>query len=150
MRDPMVLATASTETIHHDLKSLPGGFVEARRLTYGEKIQRRAMVSGLKVKMQDRKRKGQQTDDGMEGEMNLVNEAATLFDFQKCIVDHNLEAEIVGPTGVVGEGGEPATTRKLDLSNASDIKKLDPRVGEEIDVWLSELNNFDEDSEGEE
>ena len=145
----MVIATASAETIHHDLKSLPGGWVEARRLTYGEKIQRRAMVSNMKIKMQDRKKKG--GDDTTEGEMNLVNELATHFDFQKCIIEHNLEAEITGPQLVEGDpdGTPPAQTRKLDLTQPSDIKKLDPRVGEEIDTWLSELNNFDEDDEGE-
>lgn len=143
----MVVATSNAaQTEHLDLKSLPDGWVEARRLTYGEKLQRRAMVSGLKIKMQDRRRKGQ--SDDMEGEMNMVNEAATLFDFQKCIVDHNLEALIEGPVPV-GDNGEAPQTRKLDLTNASDIKKLDPRVGEEIDTWLSELNNFEESEEGE-
>jgi len=141
----MVIATASAETIHHDLKSLPGAWVEARRLTYGEKIARRAMVSGMKIKMQDRKKK---KDDTTEGEMNLVNEMATLFDFQKCIMDHNLEAEITGPQAVT-DGEIPPETRLLDLTQPADIKKLDPRVGEEIDTWLSELNNFDEDDEGE-
>jgi hypothetical protein len=142
----MVIATASAETIHKDLKSLPGGWVEARRLTYGEKLQRRAMVSGMKIKMQDRKSK---KNDDMEGEMNLVNEAASLFDFQKCIMDHNLEAEITGPIGDVNSDEPVSNTRKLDLTTAADIKKLDPRAGEEIDTWLSEINNFDEDEEGE-
>jgi len=139
----MVIATSNTaETIRKDLKTLPGGYVVLRRLTYGEKIQRRAMVSGMKV------RGGSKSRD-FEGEMNLVNEAATMFDFQRCVVEHNLEAELKGPMGLVEGDEAPAQTRPLDLSKAADIKLLDPRVGEEIDGYLSEINNFEEDEEGE-
>jgi hypothetical protein len=145
MRDPMVIASASaSNTVRKDLKSLSGGYVEARLLTYGEKLARRAMVSGMKIEMQDRKRK--KSDDKMSGEMNLVNEAATLFDFAKCIVQSNLE--IADAVGEPNEDGSPPA-HPCDFTNPSDVKKLDPRVGEEIDTWLSELNNFDEDEEGE-
>jgi len=139
----MVVATSNNaETIRKDLKTLPGGYVVLRRLSWGEKLQRRAMVSGMKV------RGGNKSKD-FEGEMNLVNEAATMFDFQRCIVEHNLEAEIQGPMGVVEGDEPPEKTRPLDFSKAADIKLLDPRVGEEIDDLLSEINNFDEDEEGE-
>lgn len=114
------------DTIRKDLKTLPGGFVVLRRLTYGEKIQRRAMVSGMKI------RGGGKTKD-FEGEMNMVNEQATLFDFQRCIVEHNLEKDDEGTL--------------LNFQNVQDIKLLDPRVGEEIDTLLSELNNFEDDEE---
>lgn len=110
------------ETFRHDLKSLPEGFVVARRLTYGEKLQRRAMVSGLKIQ-------GSKNSD-FAGEMNLVNEQATLFDFQRCITEHNLEKDDNGTL--------------LDFSNMQDIRALDPRIGEEIDDFLSELNNFED------
>jgi hypothetical protein len=62
--------------------------------------------------------------------MNLVSEQATMFDFERCIVEHNLEDE---------DG------RLLNLSSISDVRKLDPRIGEEIDEHLSSLNNFEED-----
>lgn len=142
----MVVATANTqETVHKDLKTLEGGWVKLRRLTWGEKLQRRAMVSGMKVKGSSGKGK----KDDFEGEMNLVNEQATLFDFERCIVEHNLEAEVSGPRSVV-EGEEPSNTRPLNFKSIADIKLLDPRVGEEIDTLISELNNFDEDELGEE
>ena len=123
----MPRATANVgETEKHDLKSCPEGYILVRRLTYGEKLQRRAMVSNMKIETQ----KGKQN---FAGEMQLVNEQATLFDFQLCIVDHNLEDE---------------NGTKLNFSKMSDVKKLDPRIGEEIDTILSDLNNFEED-EGE-
>lgn len=120
----------SQETERYDLKTLPGegedqGYIVARRLTYGEKLQRRAMVSKMKIESERGKK-------DFQGEMQLVNEQATVFDFQKCIVDHNLEDE---------------NGNKLDFSRLADIRKLDPRVGEEIDTHLSEMNNFEEDDE---
>jgi hypothetical protein len=86
------------------------------------------MVSGLKVKSGE---KGKKND--FAGEMQLITEESTLFDFQHCILDHNLEDE---------------TGNKLDLRNKMHIASLDPRIGEEIDTFLGELNNFEEDDEG--
>jgi hypothetical protein len=112
-----------SEVTTFDLKSCEGGFIKARRLTYGEKLQRRAMVSGMKFQTEKGKK-------DFQGEMNLVSEQATMFDFERCIVEHNLEDE---------DG------RLLNLSSISDVRKLDPRIGEEIDEHLSSLNNFEED-----
>lgn len=129
----MPKATANLEELHHhDLKSLPEGFIDARRLTYGEKLERRAMVSGMKIESSAKSK-------DFAGEMQLVNEQATIYDFRKCIVDHNLEKEVANDV----EGGNGLV--KMDLSKIEDIKQLDPRVGEEIDNFLSELNNFEED-----
>lgn len=116
--------TDITQTTRHELKSCPEGFIEVRRLSYGEKLERRAMVSGMKVEAGKGK--------NFEGEMQLMNEKATLYDFQRCITDHNLEDD---------------NGNKLNLGNAFDIRRLDPRVGEEIEGILGELNNFEEDEE---
>lgn len=120
----MPRATANiNETEKRELKSCPpDGFIVVRRLTYGEKLERRAMTSHMKVEA------GKGKD--FAGEMQLVNERATLFDFQKCIMEHNLEDE---------DG------KLLNLGSAIDIRRLDPRIGEEIDTILGELNNFEED-----
>jgi hypothetical protein len=112
------------EVERHELKTCEGAWIDVRRLTYGEKLKRRAMVS----KMQLSSSKGSKD---FAGEMQLVNEQATLFDFQNCIVDHNLERDDEG--------------NKLNLGNINDISLLDPRIGEEIDNILSELNNFEAD-----
>jgi hypothetical protein len=107
----------------HELKTLPEGFVIVQRLTYGQKLERRAMSSvdaeagrGKTVKMQ----------------MQLMNRKATLYDFQHCIVEHNLDD---------GNG------RTLNLGSPDDLNKLDPRVGEEIERILDKINNFEEDEE---
>jgi hypothetical protein len=83
------------------------------------------MVSGLRV---ESKGKGAKSD--FAGEMKLITEESTLFDFVHCILDHNLEDE---------------NGNKLNLTNKADIARLDPRIGEEIDTFLGELNNFEED-----
>jgi hypothetical protein len=123
----MVKAISNNQdTERFDLKTLEGGFIVARRLSYGEKLQRRAMVSNFRVRPGDKKK-------DFEGEMNFVNEQATLFDFQHCIVDHNLDKDDDGT--------------KLNFANLNDIRLLDPRVGEEIDSLLDKLNNFDDEDE---
>jgi hypothetical protein len=117
----MPKATANAvEPERHELKTLPEGFVIVKRLTYGQKLERRAMSSvdaeagrGKTLKMQ----------------MQLMNRQATLYDFQRCIVDHNLEDD---------DGN------KLNLASPIDIDKLDPRVGEEIEKIMDKINNFEE------
>jgi len=122
---PKAIATQETQTLQ--LKSVEGGEITARRLSYGEKLIRRSMTSSMKIEA------GKGKD--FAGEMQLITEQSTAFDFQKCIVDHNLYKD-------------DEETQKFDLTKLSDIRMLDPRVGEEIDNWLSELNNFEEDEEG--
>lgn len=119
----MPKATSVVSSERHELKTLPGGFVEVRRLTYGQKLERKAMTANATMNMDRSKRDVQMM-------MQLMNENATIFDFKHCIVDHNLEDE-----------GD----RKLDLTTAADIRKLDPRIGEEIEQILDNLNNFEED-----
>lgn len=115
--------TDASMTERHELKSCPEGFIVARRLSYGEKLERRAMMSGMKVET------GGKGKD-FAGEMQLMNEQATLYDFQKCIVEHNLEDE---------------NGNTLNLNSVTDIRRLDPRIGEEIETILGDLNNFEVD-----
>lgn len=122
---PNALASIS-EAERHELKTLPEGFVMVRRLTYGQKLERRAMSSSATAETGGRRSKN------MKLEMQMINEAATLFDFTHCIVDHNLEDD---------QGN------KLNLATAQDIKRLDPRIGDEIEQILNDLNNFEEDDD---
>ena len=119
---PNALAIANTE--HKDLKSLPGGFVVIKRMTYGQKLERQGMI-----RIQFGMSRQRQSD--VKGEMEMANKIATQFEFKNCIVDHNLTDE---------------NDNKLDLSNPVVIDNLDPRVGEEINTLISEINNFEEDS----
>ena len=131
----MPRATSNLNETHElTMKTIKGGFVKARRLTYGEKLQRRAMVSSLKVQAEKGKK-------DFAGEMQLVTEESSLFDFQKCILEHNL-------TKPNPESPDDETVDlPLIFGSTADIRSLDPRAGEEIDTFLSELNNFEEDEE---
>jgi hypothetical protein len=127
----MPRATANrSDTKIHTLKTVPAtdteeaGFVEIRRLVYGDKLERRARTGKMSMRFEG---KGKGSD--AVSEMNVLDKASTLFDFQRCIVDHNLTDE---------------NNRKLNLSNQQDIDSLDPRVGEEISNAIDDLNNFEE------
>jgi hypothetical protein len=111
------------ETEKIDLKTLPGAWIEIRRLTYGQKLERRAMSTA------SAEGRGKAN---MKMTIELMNRRATLFDFTHCIMDHNLEDE---------------NGSKLNLQSPSDIDRLDPRIGEEIEKRLDGLNNFEEDEE---
>lgn len=121
----MPVATVQIDdTEHYELKSLPGGEVTLRRMTYGQKLQRMQNTSKMSIAMQ---KKG-----NVQGQMEMLQLAAALFDFKTCVVDHNLT--------------DP-TDRKLDFSSPSDVSTLNPRVGEEIAMYIDKLNNFEEDDE---
>jgi hypothetical protein len=129
----MPRATVDTEThLTVNLKTLPEGYVVLKRMSFGEKLDRRAMSASMEVPMGrsgGRNRKGRQDD--ARATMALMQAKVTLFEFAHCIVEHNLEDE---------------RGRTLDLSSESD-KKLDPRIGDEIDQAISELNNFEDEDQ---
>lgn len=110
------------DTEKHDLKTLEGGFVVLRRMTYGEKLQRRQIA--MQMEMQ-----GKGKDAKMSLDMQV--EQTALFEFSKLVVEHNLEDE---------------TGRNLNLGSPVDLVKLDPRIGDEIEALISDMNDFD--SEG--
>lgn len=122
----MVKATVDIEGIERvDLKTLPEGFVALKRLPYGLVIQRRSM---MRMQVEAGKGRGK----GFAGELALADKDFTLFDFKHCIIDHNLEDE---------------TGRKLNFQNEHDVNKLDPRVGQEIEEAISNLNDLDEEDD---
>jgi hypothetical protein len=117
----MVVAEMSGEPDRRELVTLDGGYVMIRRLSFGEKLHRSAM-NQLAVAMDSR------NPESVEATMALANEKATLYDFAKCIVDHNLERK----------DGRP-----YDFKNPEQVKTLDPRIGEEISTYLDAINNFE-------
>lgn len=121
----MPRATVRKETEHFDLKSLPDGFVELKRMTYGQSVQRRAL---LKLTVESSKGK-----KDFKGEMAMASEEIQLFEFKNCIVDHNLEDE---------EGN------KLNLTIGAGLAQLDPKIGQEIEKYIGDMNNFEDDEEG--
>jgi hypothetical protein len=112
------------DTVRKDLRTCPEGFVELRRMTYGQVVQRRTLS---KLSLLNNKGRGNQS---VMGEMAMASKETSLFEFAHCIVDHNLEDE---------------SGRKLNLANESDVDRLDPKVGQEIESFIAEMNNFEDD-----
>lgn len=120
----MPKAVASSENKRFDLKSLPDGYVVLRGMTYGQTLQRRDMVK-LGVEF------GKSRQQSAVGELALANKQVSYLEFSWCIVDHNLEKDDNGT--------------KFDFSNPMDVDILDPKIGQEIDKYINEMNNFDTD-----
>jgi hypothetical protein len=107
-----------------DLKTLAGGFVVLRRMTYGQTLERRAIM-----KLTFTTQKGKKN---IEGELAMGNRRVQLYEFQHCIVEHNLT---------------DAQERPLNLSDPVVLDRLDPRVGQEIESLISDMNNFEDDED---
>jgi len=102
-----------------DLKSLPGGEVQLRRLSYGELIRRRQIGTAMTL---------QQVEGDQIGTVEMINRKMTEFEFTHCIVEHNLEDE---------------NGKLLDFRKSQTFDILDPRVGEEIARRIDEMNDLD-------
>jgi hypothetical protein len=109
-----------------ELKTCPGGWVQLRRMSWGQKLARQESAIKMSMEMQQGSNRSAKMD------MDMMQSAGTLFDFQACIVDHNLEDE---------QG------RKLNLGAMQDMAQLDPRIGEEISTFIDELNNYEKQLE---
>lgn len=113
----MPRATANAqETERFELKTLPDGFVELRKLTYGEMLHRRDIGSTMRA--------GQGRKAGIEFDTDALQ--IQHYEFSRCIVDHNLEDE---------DG------TKLNFTNKADIVKLDPTIAGEIETLIFKLTN---------
>lgn len=109
-----------TETQLFDLKSLSEGFVKLKRLSYGQVVERRSM---LKLSIES---SGKSKD--FRGEMAMASKEVQKFEFVNAIVDHNLE---------------DANGTKLDFNKPVDFETLDPRVGQEIEKLITEMNDLE-------
>lgn len=124
----MPRATVASNTERFDLRTAPpDGYVLLRRLTYGEVLKRRDMGTKMQLDQNARGRSQAITID-------MIQTETTWFEFKSCIMDHNLEDE---------------SGRKLDFNNRVDFQNLDPRVAQEIEQFIAQMNGFgDEDTEG--
>jgi hypothetical protein len=126
----MPIATANLgATERKDLKTLEGAFVVLRRMTYGQVVERRAMTK-LSVTANSRDKRS------IQGEMAMANKEVARYEFKHCVVDHNLEKDL---------GNDQ--TAKLDFNSSVDFDSLDPRVGQEIEKYIGEMNNFEDDDQ---
>jgi hypothetical protein len=121
----MPRATISTEAERKELKSAPpDGYVELRRMPYGDWLKRQEMAMKMTVSGGGRG----QGRQAMSGEVAMANMAVTQFEFQRCIVDHNLE---------------DADGNKLDFNGNAALQQLDPKIGNEIGQYIMEMHEFD-------
>jgi hypothetical protein len=92
-------------------------------MTYGQKLSRQENAVKITMQQQRGKRDGKM-------DMDMLQHASTVFDFQCCVVDHNLD---------------DAKGVKLNLTQQHVIDSLDPRVGEEISQHIDKMNNFEDE-----
>lgn len=117
----MPRATADkTQTVRYDLKSCPEGFVELRKMDYGEVMHRRDIAADVSLSGQDASSNGQ-----TKTSIQMNNSAVQEFEFSVTIVDHNLE---------------DANGSKLNLTQVTAIKSLDPQIAQEIETLIDEMN----------
>lgn len=123
----------TTSTKRFELKTLPEGYVELVKMTYGQKLDRMALVTKMTVKAERGRGKGRgQRNRDFEGQMEMAQMEVAALEFRTCIVGHNLEDE---------------TGRLLNFSIVGDIKRLDPKIGDEIGTYIDELNQFNADDD---
>lgn len=121
----MPVATRKQETIKKELKSLEGGYVVLRQLSYDEMLERRDGATKMLME-----RGGSNADSRMA--VQIANKWSNEYTFPRCIADHNLTDE----NGVALDFRKPALV----------FQHLDPRVGAEIERYIDEMNNEDEPS----
>lgn len=122
---PVGTVTGAPKTF--DLKTAPpDGYVKIRTMSFGESKERDDIV--VKFATETPRDNPQGIQIGTERvTWEMANFATSLFDFQKCVIDHN----------ITDEAG-----RKLNLATAHDLRQLDPRIGEEIEGRIREMNRF--------
>jgi len=122
----MPRATAdTTKTERYDLKSLPGGFVVLRQLSYGQMLARQELAAELAVKTPQ----GGNRQQAVEGLMRIMQTAVSDYEFKNCIVEHNLEDE---------------NGNLLNFQVKGTVARLDPKVGAEVNALIDSLNQFEE------
>lgn len=113
-------------TDRKELTSLEEGFVVLKRMSYGESVQRRAM---MKLSFATG---GSGNNKDFQGEMAMASVEIQIYEFQKCIVDHNLE----------DAGGN-----KMNFQDKRTLDILDPKIGGEIEALISKMNDFDSEDD---
>lgn len=122
----MPKATVSQELHHHDLKTCEGAFVALKQLSFDQMLERRDKA--MRMTMESETGKGRPSS---KIEMESAMQWTRFFEFSNCIVEHNLE----------DDNGQP-----LNFNNPMTLKILDPKVGAEIERYIEELNQEDEES----
>lgn len=110
-----------------DLTTCEGGVVKLKRMSYGESVQRRAMMK-LSFASDGK-------SDSFAGEIAMASVDIQVFEFSACVVEHNITDGEDGPV--------------LNLETKGGLDKLDPQIGGEIEDLISKMNDFNADSAAE-
>jgi len=131
----MPKATVNPETFRKELRTLPEGFVILRTLSFHE-MEMRKDIAGRMYSEQlatDRQRGKNTNEEEMQrAYFESMNVKVTEFEFRNCIIDHNLFVD-------------DAETQKIDFQKPMHTWKLDPKIGQEISDYITELTQISED-----
>ena len=105
------------------------GFVELRKLSYGQVLERRDMGAKIAIEGLTDTRN---TED-LKVTTDMIQKAVTEFEFSNAIVSHNLEDE---------------HGTNLNFTKPSSVWALDPQVGQEIGELIDDMNQWDSDLRG--
>ncbi len=125
----MPLATVSRKAIKCNLKSNPELWVSLRPMSYGDKLHKTEIATQQSANI---------GDGDMQMAIQIAQRASQQFEFEMCIVDHNLEKEIENNKG-------EKSLVPINFSDPDDLYVLDPIVGEEIATLIDNMNNFEPD-----
>lgn len=120
----MPLAVTRT-TERHELQTVPGGYVVIRRLSHGEKQERRSFNSKMEMQAENRR--------NLKAEIDMFNANAENYELARCVVEHNL-------TYMNGEEEAP-----LNFKDPAHLRMIDGVVIEEIGTLIDKMNNFEDD-----
>lgn len=124
-RTKVPVAVVVEDAKDFELKTVPGGVVRIRQMTYGERLVRNSMQGKMRVSADRRSE--------FAGEIEMAIDKIAMWDFTHLVVEHNLE---------------DADGRKLNFKNEADVRKLRSNVGEEIGTYIDKMNNFEDVEEG--
>ncbi len=126
----MPRATVSQDTTRVDLKTCPGGYVELRTLSFHEMNTRQDIAARMYQEQTTGKKKSKRDEETVRGYFEIMNVAVSEYEFRNCIVGHNLMNE---------------NDELIDFTLPMQAWRLDPKIGQEIDRAIEEMNQLDED-----
>lgn len=108
----------------YELESVPGGYVELKRLNHGESNELTDLrLAYIPAKSDD--------DDDVSGAAKTTIRLSRHYSFSRSIVDHNL-----------GKNG-----KKFNFKKRRDVDDLDPVIGDEIAQLIDKHNETMEENE---
>jgi hypothetical protein len=130
----MPKATVDPELHHRDLRTCPGGYLKLRTLSFHEMEMRKDIAGRIYQEQSaaDAKRGKKPDEETLRAYFESMNVKVTEFEFRNCIVEHNLYVD-------------DAETQLIDFQRPMMTWKLDPKIGEEIVRYITDLTQIDED-----